>query len=134
MLIDEPDHQMVFGPNTSPPLGTPITLSSGAPITTLQVSVNGSTPQSVPSIVDSGGVFGTIPSSVISSLPPDSIITYYSSDGTELYSFATDGSNSNAPTVILSGLMNTGYYPFSIMPAYLSYTDNSGQGSLTFYQ
>ena len=68
-------------------------------------------------------------------MPAGTLITVYASDGvTELYHFTTDGTSSNAPTVISSGLMNTGYYPFSIMPAYLSYTDNGGLGSLTFYK
>ena len=130
--IGEPGNQrtLVFGPNTNPPPGTPILLSSGAPITNLNVQVGSGPITPVSSIVDSGGVYGTIPSSVASSLPNGTEISVYSGS-TLLYTFTVN--STNAPTVISSGLMNTGNYPFSIMPAYLSYTDNSGQGSLTFY-
>ena len=66
VLIDMANQQLTFGPNP----GAPLYSLNGSPITTLYVDVgNTGTVQAVPSIVDSGGVFGTIPSSVIGAQP-----------------------------------------------------------------
>ncbi|OBJ90466.1 hypothetical protein A5640_24320 [Mycobacterium asiaticum] len=126
VLINMPAQQMQFGPNTLPnPINNvPI---AGAPISTLYVTVNGGTPIAVPSIIDSGGVYGTIPSSVIGSgtLPPNTEIYVYDSPAKTnlLYHFNTDDYQ---PTVISSGLMNTGYLPFSQQQIYLDYTTPGG--------
>ena len=76
-----------------------MTSTTGAPVSDLKVSVN-SGPQ-VPvngSFIDSGGVDGTIPSSVTGSLPPGTLITVYNSGGTELYQYTTTATNT--PTVV----------------------------------
>ena len=53
---------------------------------------------SVPgAFIDSGGVTGTIPSSV-GSVPTGSIITVYNSNGKELYHYTTTAANSPAVT------------------------------------
>ncbi|MGV7677120.1 PecA family PE domain-processing aspartic protease, partial [Mycobacterium kansasii] len=81
----------------------------------------------VPSIIDSGGVFGTMPSAVIggaSSLPAGTYEFYTAeSGGQKLYQF---DSTDYHPTVISSGLMNTGYLPFSQRPIYIDYTVPGG--------
>jgi PE family len=107
-----------FGP---PPAGTPLATLTGAPITTLDVSINGGPMQAVSSTIDSGGVLGTIPSSVLgsSTLPPNTTITVFAPNGTRLYTFNT-GPNAVGPTVISSGLMNTGFFPFAQNPIYIS--------------
>ncbi|WP_257535152.1 PecA family PE domain-processing aspartic protease [Mycobacterium ulcerans] len=128
LLIDMQGGELVFGPN---PL-TPNFSVSGAPISTLWVSVNGGAPVAVPSIIDSGGVMGTIPSSVIggSTLPANTNITVYT-DSTmtnEVYHYST---NDYQPTVISSGLMNTGFLPFWMQPVYIDYSP-AGTGTTVF--
>lgn len=119
LQIDMMKERLTFGPN---PGSQHFTLSPGSPITTLYVSINGGPLQAVPSIVDSGGVFGTMPSSVIGgagSLPANTTVQVFAnSNGTnELYSYNT---NAYQPTVISSGLMNTGFLPFALQPIYIS--------------
>jgi hypothetical protein len=81
--VDLPAGQLIVDPTTAP---TGYTVD-GAPIPSgdLYESVNGGTPVAVSDDIDSGGVYGTIPSSLDAA--PGSTITVYSSDGgTELYS------------------------------------------------
>lgn len=120
VLINMPDEQLRFGPNPSAPLFS----MTGSPITTLYVSVGGGPVQAVPSIVDSGGVLGTMPSSVIggaSSLPANTEIIVYADQNMmhELYRYDTADYR---PTVISSGLMNTGFLPFALQPIYVDYS------------
>ncbi|QLL05379.1 PecA family PE domain-processing aspartic protease [Mycobacterium vicinigordonae] len=134
VLIDIPGDRMVLGPN---PLANPsnVVVPGGSPITTLYVStpLTGSgTPVTVPSIIDSGGVFGTMPSSVIggsSTLPPGTYTVWADQAMTvKLYSFTT---NDYQPTVISSGLMNTGFWPFYQQPIYIDYTVPGGSTVFT---
>jgi hypothetical protein len=116
VLIDEPGGFLQFGPNPLAPMAT----LTGAPITTLEVQVGNGPMQAVSSTIDSGGVFGTIPSSVLpgGTLPPNTEISVFApGDQTALYSFNTSGPS---PTVISSGLMNTGFFPFAQQPIYIS--------------
>ncbi|RFZ65899.1 PE family protein [Mycobacterium marinum] len=128
LLIDMQGGELVFGPNQM----TPEFSISGAPIATLWVSVNGGAPVAVPSIIDSGGVMGTIPSSVIggSTLPANTNITVYTDSAmtTEVYHYST---NDYQPTVISSGLMNTGFLPFWNQPVYIDYSP-AGTGTTVF--
>ncbi|MFV0495032.1 PecA family PE domain-processing aspartic protease, partial [Mycobacterium sp.] len=121
VLIDIPGNRLQFGPNT----GVPNFTMSGSPITTLYVDVgNTGSVQAVPSIVDSGGVLGTMPSSVIGgagSLPGNTDIYVYADAAKTnlLYSYNTSWYQ---PSVISSGLMNTGYLPFNLQPIYTDYS------------
>ena len=65
-----------------------ITTLTGSPITNLQVSVGGGPQQTVASIVDSGGVDGTLPSSLNAS-PGDLIVV--SANGHALYHYTYNG-------------------------------------------
>lgn len=128
VLIDAPAGELVFGPN---PLPAPNVEVVGSPITTLYVKIDGGTPIPVSSIIDSGGVTGTIPSYVIGSgtLPANTNIEVYTSPGGDrLYAFNT---NDYRPTVISSGLMNTGFLPFRFQPVYIDYSP-SGIGTTVF--
>jgi len=136
VLINESQGLLEFGPN---PL-TALVSVSGAPNASLMVQVGNGPLESVPAVIDSGGVYGTIPSSVIgnsqlsgTTLPAGTTISVYTSDGqTLLYSYTTDGTNS--PTVIsgTSGdVMNTGNVPFAQQPVYISYSP-TGIGTTTF--
>jgi hypothetical protein len=120
---------MVFGPN---PLPTRTSVS-GAPDAYLNVKINNGTPTTVGAIVDSGGVYGTILSSQIgggSSVPVGTRISVYTTDGVLLYSYIV--TSQNRPTVISSGLINTGYAPFQHGPVYIDYNTPDGMGSTNF--
>lgn len=126
VLINEPQGYLQFGPNPLPPVNS----VTGAPVGDLKVSVN-SGPQ-VPvngTFIDSGGVDGTIPSSVAGSLPPGTLIKVYNSGGTELYQYTTTATNT--PTVVSGNSMNTGFEPFSLGPVYIS-NSPSGTGTTVF--
>jgi len=110
-----------FGP-TPTNVGTSLATFSGAPIADLNVTVNGVTTTGVTSIIDSGGVDGTIPSSVIGSAAAGSPVTVSAPDGTTLYSFTYDGgTNAYSPTVESGGLMNTGSLIYLTHPIYINY-------------
>ncbi|MFW3112424.1 PE family protein [Mycobacterium haemophilum DSM 44634] len=132
LLINAPQHVLQFGANPLPP-GVSVV---GSPITTVNVQINGGPLQPVSATIDSGGVHGAIPSSVLGTgqlsgtLPPGTQISVYTSDGqTLLYSYTTDGTNS--PTVTTGNLMNTGFMPFADQPVYISYSP-SGVGTTIF--
>lgn len=133
VLVNMPAQQLQFGPN-SLAAATNITVPGGSPITTLYMSTdNGATRIPVPSIIDSGGVYGTMPSFAIngaSSLPAGNYEFYTAqSGGSKLYEFDSPG---YSPTVISSGLMNTGYLPFSQRPIYIDYTAPGGSTVFIF--
>ena len=79
-----------------------------------------------PTIVDAGGVYGTILQSALpggtSSVPNGTNIAV-SYDGIPLYNYSVN--STNAPTVITSGSQNTGSEPFSQMPIYVDYTNDT---------
>lgn len=120
---------MVFGPNPLPSR----TSVSGAPDAYLNVKINNNSPTTVGAIIDSGGVYGTILSSMIGgagSVPVGTRISVYTPDGVLLYSYTV--TSQNRPTVITSGLINTGYVPYQHGPVYLDYTTPDGQGATHF--
>ena len=128
LLINETgsNPSLSFGTPAQLGLTNPVAALQGSPITNLQVSVNGASPVSVPSIVDSGGVQGTFPTSVLGNPPTGSTIEIYSGSGTPLYSYTYEGgSSAYYPTPISSGLMNTGYAPFWLYPTYIDYGANT---------
>ncbi|WP_036457642.1 PecA family PE domain-processing aspartic protease [Mycobacterium sp. UM_WGJ] len=140
VLIDQPGGRLVFGDN---PLeggtviqGAPWTL----PTSDLKVSINGEAPSTVRAVIDSGGVYGTMPTSVLSAagvsptangqLPSGTTIEVFTKDGTPLYSYTvgTQPGEVRSPTVIASGGMNTGNWLFAQEPVYISYSpDGVGQ-------
>jgi len=132
VLINEPQGVLEFGPN---PLPTGVSVT-GAPITTVDVQINHGSLQNVPVMIDSGGLYGTIPSSVLGTgqvsgtVPSGTTISVYTSDGqTLLYSYTTTGTNS--PAITSGGRMETGYEPFAQQPVYIGYSP-SGVGMTTF--
>lgn len=132
VLIDQAKGVMQFGPN--PLVGDGVTAVAGAPNAPLAVSINGGPLQyNVPTIIDSGGVYGTIPSSLLGStggtVPVGTEVSVYTNNGqTLLYSY-TVTPGTPAPTVISSGAMNTGNYPFAQQPVYIA---NAGRGMTIF--
>ncbi|MGA9360115.1 MAG: PecA family PE domain-processing aspartic protease [Mycobacterium sp.] len=129
VLINEPQGYLQFA-NTNPLPA--YTSTDGAPASFLKVSIDGGTPQNVPgSFIDSGGVYGTIPSSVTGSLPAGTAITVYNNAGTELYQYTTTATNSPTVTSTSGDSMNTGFEPFAQGPVYTSYSP-SGVGTTVF--
>jgi hypothetical protein len=128
LLINEPKGYMQFTNATNP--GTAYAQTSGAPVTNLLVSVNGATPVFVPgSFIDSGGVTGTIPSTV-GSVPVGSDIKVYNDAHQLLYEYTTTAANSPQVTSGGGG-MNTGFEPFSQGPVWISRSP-SGVGTTYF--
>jgi hypothetical protein len=119
---------MVFGPN---PLPTRTSVS-GAPDAYLNVKINNGSPTTVGAIIDSGGVYGTILQSMVggTSVPVGTRISVYTPDGVLLYAYTV--TSRNRPTVITTGLINTGYVPYQHGPVYLDYTTVDGMGSTHF--
>ncbi|GFG72912.1 hypothetical protein MBOT_02770 [Mycobacterium botniense] len=121
VLVDVPQDQLILGPN---PYTTDDITLSGAPITNLEVSIDGGSPVAVTGDVDSGGVYGTMPESVTDNLPAGTTITVYDGSGQELYSYTTTATND--PTLVSSSSdMDTGYEPFLQYPIYINYTDDT---------
>jgi hypothetical protein len=133
VLIDEPQGLLEFGPN---PL-TALASVSGAPMTTLQVQINNGPLQTASgAFIDSGGLTGDITSTEVPSvpvggtLPAGTTLTVYTSSDQELYSETI--TSANAPYVVpSSGIFNTGDYPFSQEPIYISNSPN-GVGATVF--
>jgi hypothetical protein len=130
VLINEPQGYLQFASTNPLPAVNSI---DGAPVSYLKVSVNNGAQHPLPgSFIDSGGVYGTIPSSVVGgsgTVPAGTVITVYNSAGQELYHYTTTATD--APTVVSGDSMNTGYQPFSQGPVYISYSP-SGTGTTVF--
>lgn len=126
VTVDLPQNELIVG-DTNP--GTAIATVSGAPISSLYetVTTGGVTKAStVTDDVDSGGVYGTVPSSL--GAAQGSTITVYSSHGgTELYSY-TVGNDTNGASELPESTSGTsidsGEIPFREAPIYIDYTND----------
>lgn len=133
VLINAPANTVQFGPNPLPAF----TSVTGAPITTLRVSVNGGTPVTLSgSFVDSGGLWGDLPASlgtgsVNGNVPQGTTFAVYTAGGVPLYSETVTAAA--APEVVSgpNASFNTGIAPFLLYPIYLSYSP-SGTGTIFF--
>jgi hypothetical protein len=132
VTIDIPGGNLIVGPNTDTPLFT----VDGAPIAHLYetVTTNGSTVGSaVSNNVDSGGVYGTIPSSLASHLQSGSVISVYDHQGGTLlyqYTVGIDSiGQSTAPTAVSGTSIDSGVVPFLTQPIYIDYADHT----MSFY-
>ena len=126
VTVDLPQNELIVG-DTNP--GTAVDTVSGAPISSLYetVTTDGVTKGStVSDDVDSGGVYGTVPSSL--NAAQGSTITVYSSNGgTELYSYnvGTDSDGiSELPTSTSGTSIDSGEIPFREEPIYIDYTND----------
>jgi hypothetical protein len=122
--------------------GNPVTGTSlsGAPIITDYISIDGGALHTVSNDVDSGGVTGTIPSSLLTSSeynsttdlvnPGTTIAVYGNSNGTdELYHYTVTAAN--APIVVSGSSMDSGVEPFLLGPISMEYTP-AGTGTTIF--
>ncbi len=129
---------MILGPN---PLPTRVSLP-GAPDAFVKVKVADGTLSEHGAIIDSGGVFGTIPRSAVPDgvtlvnvggvdyLPAGVKITGYAPDGTTvLWTYTTV---SQGTPVIDTGLFNSGNAPYKQNPIYMNYAGPDGIGSTDF--
>jgi hypothetical protein len=124
VTVDAPGSELIVDPSN--PFAAIATVS-GAPITDLSESVNGGTPVAVSDDVDSGGVFGTIPASLVGnagSVPNGDTISVY--DGsTLLYSYqVADNGLDDSPTVVSGDDVDTGFVPFSEEPIFIDYAND----------
>jgi hypothetical protein len=130
VLIYQDKGVMVFGPN---PLPTWASIP-GTPNANIQIQVGNGSKTPAYAIIDSGGVYGTMPNYLIGNsgnIPSGTKISVYTNDGqTLLYSYTTKGVNS--PTVVGETLHNTGNEPFAQFPVYINYDPDNGIGSTDF--
>jgi len=123
---------MVFGPN---PLPARVTVP-GTPNANLQIQIGDGEKKPVNAIIDSGGVYGTIPSYLLSgqtsgSLPAGTKVSVYTNDGqTLLYTYTI--ARGSEPSVTTDTLHNTGNEPFGQGPVYIDYSPDNGIGSTIF--
>lgn len=135
VFIDENTGTLEFGSNPD----TGDISVGGAPDATLGVTVTvpGETTEDgvVSGIIDSGGVYGTIPSSLApfvpvgDPLPVGSEVSVYNIDDQLLYSYDVTNT-ADSPTVVSGDTMDTGYYPFEDGPVYI---DNTVSGGSTVF-
>jgi hypothetical protein len=142
VLVDIPHNQLVVG-EANPFPEAPST--SGDPVSTVLEQVGSGTAKQVTNNIDSGGVFGTIPSSLVSgsSVPEGTLISVYNTSHQLLYSYTTtDNFNisdtstpdlrSDAPTVVSGNSIDSGVLPFLNHAVYLDYAgDKTYFGPLT---
>jgi hypothetical protein len=139
VVFNEPRGLLEFGPNSLPPAlthtGTPVALT-GSPGTAVHIQINNQPVQTVQAYIDSGGVTGSIPQSLVpglavgSHLPAGTTISVLTTDGDLLYSQTV--TTANSPVVVATGnTFNTGAYPFSVGPIYIS-NSPSTVGTTTF--
>ena len=131
-LINEPQGVLELGPN---PLPSTISLA-GAPTTALDVKIGDGPLEHVAVAIDSGGVYGFIPSSVLDTgqtsgiVPAGITISVYTGNGeTLLYSYTT--TQTDGPFVTSGSAVNSGYTPFYLGPVYIAESP-SGYGTTIF--
>jgi hypothetical protein len=136
VTVDVPGKELVIGANAGTPIpgATFSDPTSGAPITNLYESVGTGTPIAVSDDVDSGGVYGNIPASLLgsaSSVAPGTTISVYDNaagTGTPLYTYIVGPDsigNSTAPSVISGTNIDSGIEPFLQHPIYIDYASDS---------
>jgi hypothetical protein len=133
VLINEPAGQLTFGPNPYTPVATVTGGSATTGLTYAVTNPGGTDTVTTPNpstIVDAGGVYGTILQSELpgqtSSVPNGTEIRVYAPDSSNpVYSYVVN--STNAPTVITSGSQNTGYEAFANTPIYVDYTNGTLQ-------
>jgi hypothetical protein len=131
VTVDIPNNELVVGSNA----GDPIATLSGAPTPTSDLTevVTTSTGTTVGSAtvsddIDSGGVYGTIPSSIGSLPDGDTITVSYS--GTTLYSYTVENNGVNfglneSPLSTSGDSIDSGFAPFNEEPIFINYTDDT---------
>jgi hypothetical protein len=108
-------------------------VSSGTSVISVLESVNGGAPVQVTDNLDSGGGFGTIPSSLVGGdtiVPAGTEITVTNTAGQELYSYYTTGDYgfdevSDSPTIVTGTSIDSGLIPFLNHSVYIDYGNDT---------
>jgi hypothetical protein len=139
VYIDIPHNELVVTA-TNPIPGAVST--SGTGVSDVFEQIGTGAQKEVTNIIDSGGVFGTIPSSLESgsSVPAGTLISVYNTDHDLLYSYTTVGNFdvgtpplvSDSPTVVSGSNIDSGVLPFLDRGVYIDYAgDETYFGPLT---
>jgi hypothetical protein len=141
VTVDIPQGELVVGSNA----GTPIEELTGAaiPVSNLTETVTTSTGTlvgtgSVSDDIDSGGVYGTIPSTIDSSTLAQGDVVTVTDNGTKLYQYTvgTDSFGTNEAPIVTTGTagqvnaIDSGVEPYLQEPIYISY--GGTDGAITF--
>jgi hypothetical protein len=139
VYVDIPNNELVV--TATNPIPDAVS-TSGTGVSDVLESVGTGAPQEMTNIIDSGGVFGTISSSLESgsSVPAGTLITVENADHQVLYSYTTIGNFnvgtgtgvSDSPTVVSGTTIDSGVLPFLNHGVYIDYaTDKTYFGPLT---
>ncbi|CAN3130283.1 PecA family PE domain-processing aspartic protease [Mycobacterium sp. smrl_JER01] len=127
MLLQERRGRAILGPN---PYAARVTID-GTPNAELTVKVGDNDAQVIDTWIDSGGIMGTVPKSLIGgaeNVAPGTLISVYTKDGqTLLFSYRT--TKSNSPLVTDGDRVIMGFPAFAGASVY---TDFSGEGKTVF--
>lgn len=127
VLMDPRRNRAILGPN---PYAARVTLD-GAPSNPLRVKIGDYDEQLLDTWVDSGGIEGSIPASLVdgaTSLPNGTLITVSTPDGVELFSYRTSGKDTPAIDPEATDAI-LGFTPFAVTPIYTDFTNG---GRLVF--
>ncbi|HEY1843047.1 MAG TPA: PecA family PE domain-processing aspartic protease [Mycobacterium sp.] len=122
VLVDIPEGKLIV--DATNPLPSFATVD-GAPVSALYESVNGGTPIAVINDIDSGGVWGTIPSSLASSVPAGTTIEVYNGAGGPLLYSYTVGDDFGAPAPVSGTDIDSGVAPYLLYPIYIDYANGN---------
>ncbi|MFZ3303374.1 MAG: hypothetical protein WA227_07040 [Mycobacterium sp.] len=140
VTVDEPDGYLIASdsnPGTALPNTEPLT-STGSTVSGLTETVTDPSTSTVVGTgtvsddIDSGGVYGTIPSSIANNsdgLPNGDVVTV-SDNGTQLYQYtvANDGDiqqPNETPVVVSGSSIDSGYQAFEYNPVYIDYSNDT---------
>ncbi|MDG4666908.1 PecA family PE domain-processing aspartic protease [Mycobacterium sp. 236(2023)] len=127
VLMDPKRNRAILGPN---PYAARVTLD-GAPINQLRVKIGDYDEQLLDTWVDTGGIEGSIPASLVNgatSLPNGTLITVSTPDGVELFSYRTSGKDTPSIDPEATDAI-FGFTPFAVTPIYTEFTNG---GRLVF--
>jgi hypothetical protein len=136
--VNVPGQELIVSPDNP---GTGTATLVGAPTSGDWVSVNGAAPSEVANDIDSGGVTGTIPSSLLTTneynsttdlVNPGVTISVYSDQAETNLLYTYQVTADNDPIVVSPGVdMDSGAEPFLLGPIYMDYSP-SGTGTTIF--
>ncbi|MGE2835339.1 PecA family PE domain-processing aspartic protease [Mycobacterium sp. SMC-4] len=130
ILIDERRNRAILGPN---PYAARVTVD-GSPISDLTVKIGDYDEYVGQTWLDTGGLLGTLPKSLIdgdNGVPPGTLISVYTEDGeTLLFSYRT--TRSNTPTFTDPDESDTVLFGWQPWVGASVYTDFTGSGSTSF--
>jgi hypothetical protein len=130
VTVDVPGNELIVS-NTNPFGVTDTLTSSGSTLSGLTETVKTGSGAAVGSAtvsddIDSGGVYGTIPSSIGSSTLSNGDVVTVSEGTKDLYSYTVTGSGANqAPTVTSGTSIDSGFPAFQNNPIYIDYANGT---------